>query len=56
VGEREGLKHPSAVNLDHAQAVEKPRLVGFIGRAGEPTMRRVCQALAIAAGCHARRG
>lgn len=53
VGEREGLKHPSAVNLDHVQTVEKSRLVGFIGHAGEATMRQVCRALAIAVGCDA---
>ena len=53
VGEREGLKHPSAVNLDHVQTVEKSRLVGFIGHAGEATMRRVCRALAVAVGCDA---
>ena len=53
LGEREGLKHPSAVNLDHVQTVEKSRLVGLIGHAGEATMRQVGRALAIAAGCDA---
>lgn len=53
VGEREGLKHPSAVNLDHVQTVEKARLVGFVGHAGEATMRQVCRALSIAVGCDA---
>ena len=53
VGEGEGLKHPSAVNLDHVQTVEKARLVGFLGHAGEATMRQVCRALAIAVGCDA---
>jgi mRNA-degrading endonuclease toxin of MazEF toxin-antitoxin module len=51
VGEREGLKHPSAVNLDHVQTVEKARLVGFIRHAGEAKMRDVCRALAVAVGC-----
>ena len=51
IGVREGLKHPSAVNLDHVQTVEKSRLVGFIGQAGDSTMREVCRALAIAVGC-----
>ena len=51
VGEGEGLKHRSAVNLDHVQTVEKSRLVGFIGHAGQATMRQVCRALAIAVGC-----
>ena len=53
LGEREGLKHPSAVNLDHVQTVEKSRLVGLIGHSGEATMRQVGRALAIAAGCDA---
>ena len=51
VGVDEGLKHESAVNLDHVQTVEKPRLVGYVGRLGSETMRAVCRALAIAVGC-----
>jgi len=51
VGEREGLKHPSAVNLDHVQTVEKTRLTGYVGRLGPERMREVCRALAIAMGC-----
>ena len=51
VGEREGLRRASAVNLDHVQTVEKSRLVGFIGHAGEIKMREVCRALAVAVGC-----
>jgi mRNA interferase MazF len=31
VGPDEGLKHPSAVNLDHVQIVEKARLERFLG-------------------------
>jgi mRNA interferase MazF len=51
VGEREGLRHTSAVNLDHVQTVEKARLVGYIGHMSADRMRDVCQALAVAVGC-----
>jgi mRNA interferase MazF len=51
VGVAEGLKHPSAVNLDHVQTVEKARLVGFVGSVAPERMRAVCRALAIAVGC-----
>jgi len=51
VGEREGLKHRSAINLDHVQTVEKARLTGYIGSVGPEKMNEVCRALAIATGC-----
>jgi mRNA interferase MazF len=51
VGVEEGLKHDSAVNLDHVQTVEQARLTRRIGRLGPAKMRQVCRALAIAAGC-----
>ena len=51
VGPDEGLKHPSAVNLDHVQTVERARLVGYRGSVGPVKMREVCRALAIATGC-----
>ena len=51
VGIDEGLKHDSAVNLDHVQTVQKVRLRQFIGTVPAATMRRVCRALAIATGC-----
>jgi mRNA-degrading endonuclease toxin of MazEF toxin-antitoxin module len=51
VGTPEGLKQPSAVNLDHVQTVEKARLAGYVGHLGTDKMRQVCRALAIAAGC-----
>lgn len=47
----EGLKHPSAVNLDHVQTVEKSRLTGFVGSLGPRKMSEVCRALAVAVGC-----
>ncbi len=53
VGVREGLKHESAVNLDHVQTVEQARLVGYIGHLGPEKMREVCRALALATGCDA---
>ena len=51
VGIEHGLKHTSAVNLDHVQTVERARLVGYVGRLGVDKMRDVCHALAIAVGC-----
>lgn len=51
VGTDEGLKHDSAVNLDHVQTVEQARLSRHLGRVGPEKMRAVCRALAIATGC-----
>jgi mRNA interferase MazF len=51
VGVVEGLKHESAVNLDHVQTVERARLVGYVGSLAPEKMRAVCRALAIAVGC-----
>jgi len=51
VGPDEGLKHPSAVNLDHVQTVEKGRLEKFLGQLPTHKMRAVCRALALAVGC-----
>jgi len=51
VGIDEGLKHESAVNLDHVQTVEQDRLMGFVGTLSPAKMKQVCQALAIATGC-----
>ncbi len=51
VGVAEGLKQPSAVNLDHVQTVERSRLVGYVGQVGPEKMREVCRALAVATGC-----
>lgn len=53
IGAAEGLKHDSAVNLDHVQTVEQARLVGFVGHLSAEKMRAVCRALAVAAGCDA---
>ena len=51
VGVEEGLKHDSAINLDHVQTVEQDRLVAFVGTLGPMKMQQVCRALAIATGC-----
>ena len=51
IGTGEGLKHPSALSLDHVQTVEKARLTGYIGNLGPDRMREVCMALAIAVAC-----
>jgi mRNA interferase MazF len=51
VGEDEGLKHDSAINLDHVQTVEQSRLTRRIGELRPATMREVCRCLAIAVGC-----
>jgi mRNA interferase MazF len=53
VGVKEGLKHESAVNLDHVQTVEQSRLEGYLGHLEPAKMREVCRALAIATGCDA---
>jgi len=53
VGVREGLKHESAVNLDHVQTIERSRLDGYVGHLGLDKMREVCRALAVATGCDA---
>jgi mRNA interferase MazF len=51
VGVEQGLKQPSAVNLDHVQTVERARLTAYVGTVTAETMGRVCRALAIATGC-----
>lgn len=47
----EGLKHDSAVNLDHIQTVERARLVSYVGSLDASQMRLVCRALGVATGC-----
>ena len=51
VGVAEGLKHESAVNLDHVQTVERAQLVGYVGSLAPDKMRAVCRALAVAVAC-----
>ena len=50
IGAEEGLKHESAVNLDHLQTVEQARLTRRLGHLGPAKMREVCRALGIATG------
>src|SRR6266851_3304948 len=47
VGIDEGLKHDSAVSLDHVQTVDKAKLARFVGTVGPQKMRSICRALAI---------
>ncbi len=51
VGIEEGLKHHSAINLDHVQTVDKNRLQNYVGSLDDEKMHGVCRALAIAVGC-----
>ena len=51
VGIQEGLKHPSAVNLDHVQTIDRQQLKHFVGSLSDEKMALVCRALAIATGC-----
>lgn len=51
VGVDEGLKHPSAVNLDHIQTVEQAKLMRRLGHLSRAKMGDVCRALAVASGC-----
>ena len=51
VGIAEGLKHESAVTLDHVQTIEKHRLRNYVGRLTPVKMIAICRALAIATGC-----
>lgn len=51
IGIEHGLKHDSAINLDHVQTIDKSRLETFVCRLGLNLMNDVCQALAAATGC-----
>ncbi len=55
VGVAEGLKHDSAVNLDHVQTVDKSRLRRRIGHLNIDKMAALCRALVIATGCRHQR-
>lgn len=48
---KHGLKHPSAINLDHVQTVRREDLKRYVSTLPAETMRRVCAALAVATGC-----
>ena len=51
VGAEEGLKHESAVNLDHVQTVAQSGLKTYVGHLSDAKLREVCKALGIALGC-----
>lgn len=51
VGIEHGLKNTSAINLDHVQTVDKNHLSNFVSHLEEPTMQKVCDALAKAIAC-----
>jgi len=51
VGIDHGLKHDSAVNLDHIQTVSASKLTRYVGLLDEDMMSEVCLALMIATGC-----
>jgi mRNA interferase MazF len=51
VGPEHGLKHGSAINLDHVQTVRREDLKRYVATLPPEIMRRVCAALAIATGC-----
>ena len=51
VGIDHGLKHDSAVNLDHIQTVAASKLKRYIGSLDQQVMEKICLALMIATGC-----
>lgn len=51
VGIEEGLKAPSAANLDHVQTVEQRFLQHYVGTLSPEKMAKVCEALLVATGC-----
>jgi mRNA interferase MazF len=51
IGQTEGLKHDSAINLDHLQTVEQAALEQFLGSLTKQQMQPVCNALSVALAC-----
>jgi mRNA interferase MazF len=51
LGVEEGLKGPSAANLDHVQTVEQRLLQRYVGTVPPAKMAAVCRALLVATGC-----
>jgi len=51
VGVEAGLKHPSCANLANLFTVRRSDLRHYVGCVDAATMRDVCRALALAAGC-----
>lgn len=51
IGEIEGTKHASVVNLSNLQTLKILRFRRFLGVVGPATMGAVCRAIAVATGC-----
>lgn len=51
VGTDEGLKKPSAINLDHVQTVSQSKLERYVGSLSQAKLHELCKRLAIAVGC-----
>lgn len=51
LSEADGVRKPCVVNLDNLQLVPRARLVRRVGRAGQHTLRAICNATAEAIGC-----
>jgi mRNA interferase MazF len=51
VGAEAGLKHPSCINLANLFTVRRSDLRRYVGSVDVSTMRSVCRALVLAAGC-----
>ena len=53
LGEPDGVRRRSVVNLDNLQLLPRARLVRRVGRAAPATMQVICGAVATAIGCPA---
>lgn len=51
LGVEEGMKHPSAVNLDHVITVPRAGIGKLVGRVSPAQLAEICRALAFAVGC-----
>lgn len=51
VGADDGVRAASVINLDNTQLVDRSRLQRRVGVVRTETLRRVCEAVAIAVGC-----
>jgi mRNA interferase MazF len=51
VGVEAGLKQPSCINLANVFTVRRTDLRRYVGSADAATMKAVCRALVLAAGC-----
>lgn len=51
VGPQDGARISSVVNLDNMQLLDRRRLVRRVGRLRPETLRRICEAAAVAIGC-----